>query len=230
MKETIVISGPMSGIPNHNLDAFYQAELSLKGLGFSVKNPAYLVERVLKHSLVEPGEPAYRRVQQELKHMIATSNSICLLPGWEKSNGAKQLLATAIDLGRNVLIYSDLVSNQAVFDWFKSEQEQIDVIDSLCRDAHINSNNHGWWEEERSFGEIVALIHSELSEALEYARKDPLTKSNHIVDFLGIEEEFADVLIRIFDYCGKKKYRLGQAIVEKMKFNIGRPKKHGKRF
>ena len=117
-----------------------------------------------------------------------------------------------------------------MFDWFKYEEDKITVLDDLCRDANINAVNHGWWEEERSIGEIIALIHSELSEALEYARKDPLTKSNHIVDFLGIEEEFADVLIRIFDYCGKKKYRLGQAVVEKMKFNIGRSKKHGKRF
>ena len=43
-------------------------------------------------------------------------------------------------------------------------------LNRLAADIHRNAVEHGWWEGERSFGEIVALCHSELSEALEEYR------------------------------------------------------------
>ena len=43
-------------------------------------------------------------------------------------------------------------------------------INDLITDIHQNAVNHGWWEGARSLAEIIALIHSEWSEALEEAR------------------------------------------------------------
>lgn len=41
----------------------------------------------------------------------------------------------------------------------------------FAKEVHENAVNHGWYEEERSFAELIALCHQELSEALEEYRK-----------------------------------------------------------
>lgn len=43
-------------------------------------------------------------------------------------------------------------------------------INDLVKEAHQNAVDHGWWEEPKSMGELLALIHSEVSEALEEHR------------------------------------------------------------
>lgn len=44
------------------------------------------------------------------------------------------------------------------------------ALNELTAEIHANAKAHGWWDEPRSFGEIVALCHAELSEALEEYR------------------------------------------------------------
>lgn len=109
------------------------------------------------------------------------------------------------------------------------EHALADSIQTLCELAYQVAREHGWWEKERSFGECIALMHSELSEALEFDRHGN-PPSDHIPEFTGVEEELADCIIRIFDYCGRNNLRLGKAITSKMKFNDSRPYKHGKKY
>lgn len=41
------------------------------------------------------------------------------------------------------------------------------TVNEFAKEVHENAVAHGWWETARSFPEVAALIHSEVSEALE---------------------------------------------------------------
>lgn len=76
--------------------------------------------------------------------------------------------------------------------------------------------------------EKIALIHSELSEALEGLRK--VKMDEHCPEFSSEEVEMADALIRILDYAGGFNLRLAEAFEAKLAYNATRPFKHGKKF
>lgn len=101
-----------------------------------------------------------------------------------------------------------------------------DAFEKIAKIVHKTAIKKGWYEKERNKGELIALIHSELSEALEYLRKGD-KMSDHIPNFKGVEEELADVIIRIMDMSQSCGYRVGQAIEAKIEFNLNRSYKHG---
>lgn len=124
------------------------------------------------------------------------------------------------------------------------------TVTELVQQAHGNAVNHGFWDEPPGFGTSIALIHSELSEALEEVRAGNRIRPNDPTPAVyysgggynataptdccikpeGYAIELADAVIRIADLCGYMGIDLEAAIQEKMAYNATRPYKHGKNF
>ena len=91
----------------------------------------------------------------------------------------------------------------------------------------VHTANAKWWQDvnsgqpiKRNKGELLALIHSEISEALEGERKDLM--DDKLPHRKMAEVELVDAIIRILDYAAGFGYDLQGAFDEKMAFNAQR--------
>lgn len=105
-----------------------------------------------------------------------------------------------------------------------NERMARDGLEAAIDLAHDTATNAGWYRDpatgapvKRNFGEVVALMHSELSEALEADRKNLM--DDKLPHRSGVEVEFADCVIRIFDTARALGLDLAGAIIEKNRFN-----------
>lgn len=119
-------------------------------------------------------------------------------------------------------------------------KEQINNLVELCYQASFDA---GWHTDittgkllERNKAEMICLMHSELSEAMEGERKGLM--DDHLPHRPMAEVELADAVIRICDYAGRWGYDLGGALMEKIAYNANRAdhkienrlKENGKKF
>lgn len=123
-------------------------------------------------------------------------------------------------------------------------------LDKLMERTHDINVKNGFWDEgkKRNVPTMIALMHAELSEALEADRKQRSINNEAIIKGLKIEDdeefkayvethvkdtienEMADAVIRIFDFCAGFDINLNAHINLKLRYNNMRERKHGKAY
>lgn len=98
----------------------------------------------------------------------------------------------------------------------------------MAEEVYQNNVNKGWYDDQRSFLEAMALLHTEVSEAVETWRDigfEKRTDASGKPDDVG--SELADVLIRLLDDCYRNGIDLEAEYERKMAFNRTRSYRHG---
>lgn len=106
-------------------------------------------------------------------------------------------------------------------------KQWVDGASALFAACHYLSKQGGWWHDpatgeplKRNKGEMICLMHSELSEMMEAERKNLMDEK--LPHRLGSEVEMSDAMIRMGDYAGGFGLDPIRAMVEKMVYNYSR--------
>lgn len=122
------IVGPMRGYPLFNFPAFIKMAKSLRDAGYTVCSPAEMdIERGF-NPITNPDQQPFETLAQCMERdlaAVARAKNICVLNGWEKSEGSLIELRVALSLNKPIFDEIGLPMNCAVNEHFRSRAERI---------------------------------------------------------------------------------------------------------
>jgi len=127
------------------------------------------------------------------------------------------------------------------------------MLNELSQRIYQANKEKGFWDKERNVGELLMLVTSELGEAMEALRKEKFADMHYYDEMIAdgydwensntsftacfeksikdtFEDEIADAIIRLFDLSAGLGIDIEKHIEVKLKYNLNRPKLHGKSF
>jgi NTP pyrophosphatase (non-canonical NTP hydrolase) len=99
------------------------------------------------------------------------------------------------------------------------------TLDELQKLCYKSAKESGW--DDPGIVEQVALLHSEVSEALESFRNHDPISWTAAGKPQGVASEYADLLIRLLHYCEALCIDLELEVLRKLEYNRTRGYRHG---
>ena len=104
----VFISGPMTGLPNYNFDHFNEVAAKLDKHHIFNVNPVKICKKYKQEEVIKHKDVFDAMIAEQQRAEREECNAILLLDGWEKSNGVRLELQTAIELKFQIFLEKDL--------------------------------------------------------------------------------------------------------------------------